>query len=102
MLRLGLSALLSASAMSLTLPKALKKELINVAFLDSLSNHVKSASSFRSIAFSKICGLYRVLGLGARISGDKCRKLYNNTLSRDNRDTKVAIYMIWKCLVLGL
>ena len=35
-----LLAPLSASDISLVLPKALKKELINVAFLDSLGNHV--------------------------------------------------------------
>ena len=36
----GLSAPPSASAVSLALPKALKNELINVAFLDSVGNHV--------------------------------------------------------------
>ena len=36
----GLSALLSTSAVSVVVPKALKKELINIAFLDSLGNYV--------------------------------------------------------------
>ena len=110
----GLLALLSASAVSLALPKALKKELINVAFLDSLGNHVQSAGSFRSIARSiarpialpKNCrfyrGLYRAPGLGARISGVKCRKSCDNTPSRDNLDTRAAIYIVWRCLALGL
>ena len=118
----GLSAPPSASALSLTLPKVLKKELINIAFLDLLGNHVQSADSFRSIAHSiarpiarsiarpialpKICGFYRGLyrapGLGARISGVKCRKSCDNTPSRDNLDTRAAIYIVWRCLALGL
>ena len=61
----GLSAPPSASAVSLALPKALKKELINIAFLDSLNNHIQFAGFFRSIArsiarpiaLSKICDL---------------------------------------------
>ena len=118
----GLSAPLFASAMSLALPKVLKKELINVVFLDLLANHVQSASSFRSIArsivrpiarpiahfiarpiaFPKICDLYRVPGLDARISGVKCKKSYDNIPSRYNLDTRAAIYIVWRCLVLGL
>ena len=118
----GLSAPLSASAVFMALPKALKKELINVTFLDSLSNHVQSAGSFRSIARSiacpiacsiahpialpKICGfyigLYKVPGLGARMSGVKCKKSCENTPSRDNLDTRAAIYIVWRCLALGL
>ena len=106
----GLSAPPSASAVSLALPKVLKKELINIAFLDSLSNHIQSAGSFRfitrsiarPIALPKICGLYRAPGLVARISGVKCRKSCDNTPSRDNLDTRVAIYIVWRCLALGL
>ena len=102
----GSSAPPSMSAMSLALPKALKKKLINIAFLDSLSNYVQSTGSFRSIAHSiarpialpKICGfyrgLYRVPGLGAKISLVKCRKSYDNTLSQDNLDTRAAIYIV--------
>ena len=101
---------LSASVVSVTVPKALKKELINVVFLDSLDNHVQSACSSRFIAGStarlialpKICGLYRVSGVGARISGIKCRKLFDNRPSQDNLDTRVAVYIVWKCLVFGL
>ena len=67
----GLSAPPSAFAMSLALSKALKKEPINIAFLDLLGNHVQSAGSFRSIACSptcpialpKICGLYKAPNL---------------------------------------
>ena len=106
----SLSAPPSVSAMSLALPKALKKELINVAFLDSLDNHVQFAGCFRlfarsiarPLAFSKICGLYKASGLGVRISKVKCRKLYDNTPSRDNLDTRAAIYIVWRCLALGL
>ena len=107
----SLSAPPSASAMSLAWPKALKKELINITFLDSLGNHVQSTGSFRSItrsiahpiahsiacptALLKICGFYRGLyrapRLGARISGVKCRKSFDNIPSRDNLDTRVAI-----------
>ena len=72
----GLLAPPSTSALSLALPKVLKKELINIAFLDSLGNHLQFAVSFCSIAHSiahsiallKIYSLYRVPGLGARIS----------------------------------
>ena len=122
----GWSAPLSASIVSLALPKAFKMELINVAFLDSLGNHVQFASSFCSIARSitrsiarsitrsiahpialpRICGFYRSLyrapGLGARISGVKYRKSYDNIPSQDNLDTRTAIYIIWRCLALGL
>ena len=113
-LMLGSSAPPSTSAVSLALPKALKKKLINVAFLDSLGNYVQSASSFRFIARSiarsiilpKIGDFYRDLyrapGLGARISGIKCRKSCDNTPSRDNLDTRAAIYIVWRCLALGL
>ena len=115
---LGLSAPPSASAVSFALSKALKRELINVAFLDSIGNHVQSASFFRSIArsivrpiacfiagpiaFPKIYGLYRVPGLGARIFGVKYWKSYDNTPSQDNLNTRAAIYIVWRCLVLGL
>ena len=98
------------------------KELINVAFLNSLGNHVQSADSScsiaryvtrsiaryvarsiaRFIALSKIYGLYRAPGLGARISEVKCRKSYDNIPSRDNLDTRAAIYIVWRCLALGL
>ena len=110
----GLSAPLSASAVFMALPKALKKELINVTFLDSLGNHVQSAGLFRSIARSitclttlpKICGFYkgfyRAPRLGARISGTKCKNSCDNTSSRDNLDTRAAIYIIWRCLALVL
>ena len=109
-LMLCLSAPLSASAVSVAVPKALKKKLINITFLNSLGNHVQSTGSFRSItrsiarpiAFPKIRDLYRALRLGARISGVKCKKSYDNTLSQDNLDTKTAIYIIWRCLALGL
>ena len=98
----GLSAPLPASALSVALPKALKKELINVAFLDLLGNHVQSASFFRSIARSiahpivlpKICGLYREPELGARISRVNCRKSCDNIPIRDNLNIRVAIYII--------
>ena len=102
----GLSPPPSVLAVSLALPKALKMELINEIFLDSLGNHVQSAGSFRSITCSfarptdlpKICdfyrGLYRAPGLDARIFGVKCKKSYDNTPSRDNLDTRVAIYNI--------
>ena len=102
------------SAVSLALPKVLKKELVNVTFLDSLGNYVQSAGSFRSIARSiarpiallKICGFYRglygVSGLGARIFGIKCRKSCENIPIQDNLDTKAAIDIVWRCLALGL
>ena len=90
--------------------KVLKKELINIAFLDSLCNHIQSTgfsrlvarSIARPIAFPKICGLYKVPGLGAKISKIKCRKSYDNILSRDNLDTRVAIYIEWRYLALDL
>ena len=109
-----LLAPLFASDMSLVLLKALKKEIINIGFLDSLGNHVQSAGSFRSIARSiarpialpKNCrfyrGLYRAPGLGDRISGVKCRKSCDNTPSRDNLDIRAAIYIVWRRLALGL
>ena len=107
---LGLSASPSASAVSWALPKALKKELINVAFLDLFDNYIQSAGSFHSIvrfiahpiALLKICGLYRAPGLGARISGIKCKKSCNNSPTRDNLDKGAAINIICKCLALGL
>ena len=118
----SLSASPSAFAVSLALSKALKKELINVAFLDLLVNHVQFAGSFRSITRSIVRpiapsitrpitlpkiygfyrGLYRAPGLSARISGVKCRKSYDNTPSRDNLDTRAALYIVWRCLALGL
>ena len=97
----GLSAFSSASAVFVAVPKALKKELIHLLFLDSLGNHVQSTGSSRSIvrsiarpiALPKICSLYRALGLGAWISGVKYRKSYDNTPSRDNLDIRAAIYI---------
>lgn len=96
----------------------LKKELINIEFLDLLSNHIQSASFFysiaryiahfliwyivRSIAHSitysmtvlKIYDLYKVLEFGTKISKVKYKKSYNNIPSQDNLDKREAIYII--------
>ena len=110
----SLLPLLSASAVFVAVPKVLKKELINVAFLDSLSNHVQSSGSSRSISHSitrsiahsialpKICGLCKTPGLSATISGFKCRKSCDNTPSRNNLNIKAAIYIVWRYLTMGL
>ena len=89
----GLSAPPSASVMSVAVLKSLKNELINVAFLDSLGNHIQAASYSRSMTCSIACpiallniyGLYRAPELVTRISGVKCRKSGDNISSQDAR-----------------
>lgn len=96
----------------------LKKELINLAFLDLLGNHIQSIGFSNSIVryiarfiacfiacfitVPKIYGFYKAPGLEVRISRVKYRKSFDNTLSRDNLNIRIAIYIIKRCLALGL
>lgn len=54
------------------------------------------------IPIPKIYSLNKVPELDAKISKVKFKKLCDNTLSQNNLDTRVVIYIIWKYLVLGL